>query len=287
MATNAFVRHFQRDLETPYACVLMQTHSQKVLFVGDNTSRVKVFNVYTGDVLRDFFLDGDSSEDNDLQKSMVIHYAAAGPQLIISEYKGHKIQVFHALTGNHIRNIGLGEGNGNGNYFHPDGMAVITQKPPARALLHLLAVCDQGNQRIAMFNLEDGIFFKNIPVGMIPTDVKVFRPPDTPANSNPLIFVSCYSNEVSGCVKVIDAINGNHLREIGAGVLNQPRGLGIYQRTDQFPHRYLVCVSEWNSHRLATFDALLDENQAPVYIVNNGQGNGNNQLNNPCKLCFL
>ena len=278
LATKAFVRHIgSREFGSCYGCAILQTASEKLLFVSDNNHKVTVFNFDSGAKVREFGSNGSANGQFKYPVAMTIFHSPTGPQLLVSDSNNHRVQVHDALTGNYIRTIGGGRGNALGQLNDPYGIALLSVP---NSDITWLIVCDSKNKRLQVFDVQSGNAIKTIGNNFISYFVTVLTPPNSP----PLIFASDYSNHR---VRVFDALSGDVVRDIGngnganPGQLSHPFGLSIFHNTAA--GRYELFINEANNHRVSIFDALTGQ-----YLgVIGKQGRGNGELIGPYEICLI
>ena len=75
--------------------------------------------------------------------------------LFIAEYGNHRIQAFHADTGEHLGFIGLGQGREIGQLNRPYGLCMLQLSTVAENSNEVkLYVADMGNSRVQVFHLS-------------------------------------------------------------------------------------------------------------------------------------
>ena len=122
---------------------------------------------------------------------------AKPPLLYVSEIGNNRIQVFDALSGEHVRFIGT-----RGQLYNPFGLAVW-ESGPGSGLRALLFVADQGNKRVEVFDADSGEHIRYIGVSADETGGKLVKPAcvsvQRGSNGSTLLFVT---DDFDNCIHV-------------------------------------------------------------------------------------
>ena len=189
----------------------------------------------------------------------------SGGLLIAVDTVRHKVEIFNATTSEHYRTLGTGvAGSGADQFYNPEFAAVYLSEK-------LLYISDSGNNRVQVYSLVTWALVKSITSGIsYPSGVAVFEG---------LLYVA---NLYSHCVKVLDAMTGDHRLTIGkersrgsgVGQLKAPIGIAMQSQNG----KTLLYVADCWNHRIQVFDASSGQH---VRMIGNGDGSGPGQLNCP------
>ena len=126
---------------------------------------------------------------------------AKPPLLYVSECDNNRIQVFNALSGEHVRFIGT-EGREAGQLYKPFGLAVW-ESAPGTGLPVMLVVADAGNQRVQVFDADSGEHIRFVGVSAGETGGKLKMPGcvsvQRGSNGSTLLFVT---DGADGCIRI-------------------------------------------------------------------------------------
>ena len=202
--------------------------------------------------------------------AVAIHEAEAGsgqPSLLfVADYCNHRIQVFHAESGAHVRTIGTSgkAGNAPGQFNYPSGLALRPPGPYGSGKPLILFVADRGNHRIQAVNADTGAHLRYYGTGVQgagpdqlsnPFGVALLEPAAGSAQPT-LLAVADYSNHR---VQIYNADSGAVVRTLGTtgahgAALSQlyyPKGVTMHRRADGAT---LVFVTEWHyNNRVQVF----------------------------------
>ena len=188
-----------------------------------------------------------------------------GGLLIVVDINNHRVQIFNATTSEYYRTLGTGvEGSGADQFNYPHYAAVYLSEK-------LLYISDYNNNRVQVYSLVTLALVKSITSGInCPTGVAVFEG---------LLYVANYD---SHCVKVLDAMTGDHRLTIGEeesggsdiGHLSSPEGIAVQSQDS----KTLLYVADCSNHRIQVFDASTGQH---VCMIGNGEGSGPGQFNGP------
>jgi hypothetical protein len=164
LSTWALHRSITCDFKNPFGLAVLQPsreYPEGLLFVGNRGREcVKVLNAISGSHR---FTIGRENDDGFAvgqlywPRGIALQLpSAASPLhlLYVVEYGNHRVSVFNALTGEHVRMLGAVEGSGTGQLKSPWGVAVqpAYAKYPGGAVY----VADYGNRRVQVFDVTTG-----------------------------------------------------------------------------------------------------------------------------------
>ena len=192
--------------EATTSCITTtQSNLPALLFVASFSQHVvKVFNADTGSLVRTIGTGtaGAGMGEMNGPVGIAVRTAAVGSAsqllLYVSENGNHRIQVFDATTGAHVRMIGA-KGVNQGQLSSPWGIAL---QPSYRLLGSpvLLYVADSSNHRVQVFDADTGAHVcimgagKGNAPGQLNWPINVFPQPGTDGSTLVFVSESCLGN---------------------------------------------------------------------------------------------
>ena len=173
--------------------------------------------------------------------------------LYVVDFSNHRIQVFNAVDGSHVRCIGQGMGAGPGQLNGPTGCVALLGDEGGMTELY---VCEYGNHRISVFDLSTGVFQRHIGGGQGANAGQLNRPEGIALSlggvarqgGDHLLYVSDSYNHR---IHIYNARTGAHVGFLGVGELGRPMGLRLHAATEG---RSLLFVSDTMNNRIKTYD---------------------------------
>ena len=173
--------------------------------------------------------------------------------LYVADLSNHRIQVFNAVDGSHVRCIGQGMGAGPGQLNGPTGCVALLG---AEGGISELYVCEHENHRISVFDLSTGVFQRHIGGGRGANAGQLDRPQSIALSlggvarqgGDHLLYVSDSENHR---IQMYNARTGAHVGFLGVGELRCPVGLRLHAATEG---RSLLFVSDAGNKRIKIFE---------------------------------
>ena len=173
--------------------------------------------------------------------------------LYVADYSIHRIQVFNAINGSHVRCIGQGYGAGPGQLNGPVGCVALLG---AEGGMSELYVCEWANHRISVFDLSTGVFQRHIAGGRGANAGQLDRPQGIALSlggvarqgGDHLLYVSEWNNVR---IQIFNARTGAHVGFLGVGELSGPCGLRLHAATEG---RSLLFVSDVINKRVKIYE---------------------------------
>jgi len=171
--------------------------------------------------------------------------------LYVSDVGNHRVQMFNAVTGAHLRCIGAGQGAGQGQLYNPHGVVVLCPAQDNRegATLELF-VSEHSNHRISVFNSTTGAFIRHIGVDQMSNPIGMalsLGGVDSQGGDYLLYVCECGNNRI----QVFNARTGAHVGFLGVGQLKQPYGLKLHAGADG---KSLLFVSDFANKRVEVLE---------------------------------
>ena len=119
--------------------------------------------------------------------------------LFVADRGNHRVQVFNADTGHHVRFIGTGVvGSGPDQFYRPNCL-VVHEPPLGSSQSPLLFVADSDNHRVQVFDVGTGKYVSTLGAGVVGSVVgQLNRPAGVAVHRNVdggmVVFVSEYQN---------------------------------------------------------------------------------------------
>ncbi|KPA10632.1 Na-Ca exchanger/integrin-beta4 domain protein, partial [Candidatus Magnetomorum sp. HK-1] len=190
-------------------------------------------------------------------------------RIIVSEYSGHRVQVFSS-SGSYEYSIGTGSsGTQIGEFFNPTGMATDNNDN--------IYVVGHSEHRAQVFT-SSGAYSYSIGYGTIGSNLGQFNYPlGISIDSNGLIYIVDIGNnrvQVFSSSGAYDYSIGTGSSGSGPGEFNYPQDINFNSLGD-------IYVTEYNNKRVQVFDS------SGNYKSNFGSsGTGSGQFDNPIGICI-
>jgi DNA-binding beta-propeller fold protein YncE len=171
--------------------------------------------------------------------------------LYVVERSNHRIQVFNPVDGSHIRMIGQGEGAGPGQLSWPRGCTVLSG---AEGGISELYACEEGNDRVSVFDMATGAFLRHIGAGQGANAGQMDHPQFIALSlggvasqgGDHLLYVSEFGNHR---IQIFNSRTGAHVGFLGVG--DKPRGMRMHAATE---NRTLLFVSCGDNNRIQVYE---------------------------------
>jgi DNA-binding beta-propeller fold protein YncE len=169
LTTWALLGSITSGINRPYGVAVLQPnrdYPEGLLFVSNYYSQcVKVLNAVSGEL---FFTIGEGNAGSAAGQlcypegiALQLLSEASPMHLLYVTECNHRVQVFNALTGKHVRMLGAGIGSGPGQFSGPHGVAVqpANAKYPGGAVY----VADYDIKRVQVFHAITGQYLGILP----------------------------------------------------------------------------------------------------------------------------
>jgi DNA-binding beta-propeller fold protein YncE len=230
--------------------------SDSELFVSDDCNDVvMVFNPMTGAYIRSIGngKGAGAGQFNGPWGLLVQTPLVSGGDylLYVTDVSNHRVQVFNAVTGAHLRCIGAGNGAGQGQLSNPYGGAVLCPVQHYREGATLdLFVSEYSNNRISVFDSTTGAFIRHIGVGQLshPWGLALSLGGVDSQGGDYLLYVC---EDGNNRVQIFNVRTGSHVGIVGVGPLKNPRGLKLFAGSDG---KTLLFVSDHANKRVEVLE---------------------------------
>lgn len=239
-----------------------------VLVTDQDSDRICVHRLSDGGFVRSF--GQAASPDASLRDPTGIAVSDVDGLAFVTEspYQGvHRVSVWWLEDGSLVHRWGS-TGSGDGQFNDPRGIAVSCGAG------RLVYVADSRNHRIQVFGV-DGRFVRSF--GFLGSGPAQLNYPFGICLDDELLYVTEFCNHR---MSVLSAADGSFVRHIGLGEglsdgqLDCPAGIAVGAGW--------VAVSEAGNDRVSVFDSV-----DGLFLYRWGsEGRGNNQLHNPCMMCW-
>ena len=260
-----------------------------LLFVADwDNHRILVFNAVDSSVLRQISGGYGSGVDQLIApEGICLGSDPVDPLLYVCDSGNHRIQIFNAMSGRHVRAISSigGKGSGAGQLNGPVAICTGSVDPGNAAGDQLLFVSEFHNNRVQVFDASTGLHVRMIGEGVLrgprglclgPGPGRGVERADASDQLDQLLYVV---DSVGGSIQVFNARTGAHVRVIEGADANQlknPAGIclggGSIMAGDTADRPIYVC--DCGNSRIQVFDAHSGEctrsipvGDVPFFIV--------------------
>ena len=191
--------------------------------------------------------------------------------LYVCDQNEHRVSVFDADSGAHVRTIGEG-------YMVKPTRLALHQPHVGSAEPTLLFVSCCAERVVKSFDADSGVLLRTIGAGLVrPMNGQrglAVRMAAPGSGMQSLMYVADAGNN---CIQVFDVDSGAHLRIIGTGVagsgvgqLDHPFGITLQEPTPGSGSPSLLYVADMGNDRVQVFDA---DTGAHVRTIGAGEGN--------------